>query len=200
MKRNIFVLVAFVLLALSLSACSSKEARHMQYDDNGIYAGFSDIPDHYTAADAASDGCLVIDTTLKPNEYGVDITDQQKTYGYEQWQRFLEKSEAGENAFLRVAHFIDGVGYYRDLYYCDGKYTIFDYNEYGISESESFQYLRRLEGKTGPASDPRDDCYYVLTDSMELTYRDVNWSFLSSDFSTVTDIPFVWLTFMIYFE
>jgi len=201
MKKTMIVLVSALLLALLLSACGdNKEARNILHDDDGIYAGFSDIPKEYTAANAVADGCLVIDTTQKANEYGVNITDRQETYGYEQWQNFLEKSGAGENAFLRVAHFIDGVGYYHDLYYRDGSYTIFDCNEYGISESKSFRYLRKLDGKAGSASAPEDDCFYVLTDSAELTYRDVNWSFLSSDLSTVTDIPFVWLGFMIYFE
>ena len=90
------------------------------------------------------------------------------------------------------------MGYYHDLYYTAGKYRIFDLNEYGISGGKEFRYLRKLDGIAGFPR--REDCYYVLTDSLELTYHDVSWSFLSSSFETVTKIPFKWLGFMIYFE
>ena len=81
---------------------------------------------------------------------------------------------------MRVAHFIDGVGYYHDLYYRDGKYVIFDYNENGVSKAEIYSYLRRLDGYAGPSYDLKEDCIYVLTDSMELTYEEVSRSFYSS--------------------
>lgn len=190
MKKRMLALTAlFLLLAGMLFSCSKRDVS-ISYGEDGSYTGFSDIPSAYTAADAIRDGCLVIDTLRGTSEAA----------GYENWQRFFARAESGENAFLRVAHFIDGIGYYQDLYYCNGRYTIFDFNEFGISEGESYRYLRRLDGYAGPASAPKQDCYYVLTDSMALTYRDVSWSFLSSSSDSVTTIPYEWLGFMIYFE
>ena len=191
--------VLLLLIATMLFACS-KTDMSISYGEDGSYTGFSNIPLTYTAADAIDDGCLVIDIIKGTNAYGVSVTEACETAGYEHWKRFLAKTKSGEDAFLRVAQFIDGIGYYHDLYYCNGKYTIFDLNEYGISDGKNYRYLRRLDGYAGPASDPKEDSVYVLTDSMELTYRDVNWSFLSSTISSITTIPFEWLGFMIYFK
>lgn len=204
MKNKIknFTAVALIILSLILCACQNAENDIAPtYDENGKYIGFSDIPDGYTAEEAIADGCLVIDTVKTGvNEYGVTLYETPTTEGYDEWLEFIDRSDDGKDAFLRVAHYIEGVGYYRDLYYKDGKYTIFDCNEYGVSEGETFTYLRSLDGYVGPVGSQKEDCYYVLTDSLELTYEDVSWSYLSSDHNSVTKIPFVWLSFMIYFE
>ena len=203
MKKFVAIILT-AILTLSLFACAEREEKgeniEISYND-GKYSGFSDIPDNYTVDDAINDGCLVIETLdVGTNVHGVEMSKTGRTEGYEHWVSFLEKSQNGEDAFLRVAHFIRGTGYYQDLYYSDGKYTIFDFNEYGISEGESYSLLRRLDGMTGPVGNQKEAHYYVLTDSTELTYHDVSWSYLSSSISTITDIPFEWLGFMIYFE
>ena len=204
MKKKIFVIALLAILTLSLLACSEKEEKGEQsgiaYND-GVYSGFSDIPENYTVEAAIDDGCLVVETLDDgTNANGIELYKTGRTEGYEHWVSFLEKSQSGKDAFLRVAHFICGTGYYYDLYYTDGKYTIFELNEYGISDGESYSLLRRLEGTSGTVSYQRDAHLYVLTDSTELTYKDVTWSFLSSSISTVTDIPFEWLMFMNYFN
>lgn len=203
MKKFVAIILT-AILTLSLFSCAEREEKgeniEISYND-GKYSGFSDIPDNYTVDDAIDDGCLVIETLDgDTNAYGVQMSKTGRTEGYKHWVSFLEKSQNGEDAFLRVAHFIRGTGYYQDLYYSDGKYTIFDFNEYGISEGESYSLLRRLDGMTGPVGNQKEAHYYVLTDSTELTYHDVSWSYLSSSISTITDIPFEWLSFMIYFE
>lgn len=194
------ILIVFAVLALA--SCGKTPTVHadITYDKNGVYTGFSDIPEDYDAERATRDGCLVVNILREPNVHGVLVSKETETFGYEKWEEFLSAAENGEDAFLRVAQFIDGTGYYHDLYYCDGTYTIFDLNEHGISDGETFRYLRRLEGTTGPISDPKDDYLYVLTDSKRLTYHDVMWSYLSSDSRTVTTIPFEWLGFMGYFK
>ena len=202
--KKIIAIILTAIMTLSLFSCSEREEKgeniEISYND-GKYSGFSDIPENYTVDDAIDDGCLVIETLDgDTNAYGVQMSKTGRTEGYEHWVSFLEKSQNGEDAFLRVAHFIRGTGYYQDLYYSDGKYTIFDFNEYGISEGESYSLLRRLDGMTGPVGNQKEAHYYVLTDSTELTYHDVSWSYLSSSISTITDIPFEWLGFMIYFK
>lgn len=194
------VVLAFCFLTNPKTTKDNKNAFRPVYDSDGTYAGFNDIPSGYSVADATADGCLVIDVTTKTNEYGASITEKYETAGHGCWLAFTEASSKEKNAFLRVAHFIDGVGYYSDLYYCDGKYTFFDLNEYGISEGKSYSYLRRLDGYAGPADRRQEDCFYVLTDSKKLTYDDVSWSFLSGYRPMDTDIPFEWLGFMTYFK
>ena len=204
MKKKLFIVALMTVMIMSLFSCSDKDEKGTEIDiayNEGVYSGFSDIPENYTVDDAIDDCCLVIETLDDgTNVHGVQMSKTGRTEGYEHWRSFLEKSERGEDAFLRVAHFIRGTGYYHDLYYSDGKYTIFDYNEYGISEGESYSLLRRLDGMAGPVGNQKEAHYYVLTDSTELTYHDVSWSYLSSSISTVTDIPFEWLGFMIYFK
>ena len=201
MKKAVFAIFLAVVTVL-VCACSKPEpvglARLPQKGEDGAYIGFNDIPDGYTADDALADGCLLIDITQKPNEYGVNVADTRRTGGYEYWLAFKSAAEANIDAFLRIAYFIDGVGYYHDLYHTNGKYFMYELNEYGISGGKEFKYLRRLDGIVGPQR--KEDCYYVLTDSLELTYRDIEWSYLSSSTETVTKIPFKWLSFMIYFE
>jgi len=202
MKKRIFLLsLLTALFFLLLASCSAKPSDIViSYGEDGKYTGFSDIPEGYTYEAALDDGCVGINTsTVGINEHGV-AQRASLADGGESFFEFAERAEKGGDAFVRVAHFIDGTGYYYDLYYCDGKYTIFALNEYGISDGESYSLLRRLEGLAGPPAAQKEDVYYVLTDSTELTYHDVSWSFLSSDSRTVTKIPFKWLGFMIYFE
>ena len=202
MKKRILLL--FLVLALLLPACgedpSPIDRSNIPLDADGAYLGFGDVPEDYTPQKAVKDGCLVIDIIQEPNAGGVMVSKETNTYGYEHWQDFASAEEEGRDAFLRVVTFIDGIGYYKDLYYRNKTYTLFEWNEYGIFCEGSFRYLRRLDGMAGPVSDPKEDCFYVLTDSLELTYHDVSWSYLSSGYPPPTDIPFEWLGFMIYFE
>ena len=166
------------------------------YDEEGNYLGFSDIPEGYTYADAVADGCLVIDNKNGKNEYGATVIEESKTFGYEKWEHFWELSQSGENAFLRVAHFIDGVGYYSDLHYCDGKYILFNNNELGIYKECEYKYLRYLDkvNENGIAY------LFILTDSLELTYEEVARSMTASSISQMTKIPYEWLGFMTWFN
>ena len=194
MNKCIKILLTLFILLL-LCACQGERPSRQApiYDADGVYSGFSDIPEDYTVEDAAADGLMVIDSSL-------DTDRESLAAGYEHWEDFQAAVAKGENAFLRVAHFVDGVGYYHDLYFRDGKYTMFESSpEYGITQKGPFQYLRKLEYE-GDRENLQGSCYYVLTDSMELTYHDVEWSFLSSNLTTVTDIPFEWLGFLVYFK
>lgn len=220
MKRIIIMLLA-VLTVLSLFSCAKgddipdgeenpsvssdipykKQYNPPAYDEEGNYLGFSDIPEGYDALAAAEDGCLVIDNTNGTNEYGATVILKTDTYGYENWEGFEKLSAEGKNAFIRVAHFIDGVGYYSDLHYYDGKYILFETNpELGTNKICEFRYLRCLEGTVGKPDDPSAAYLYVLTDSLELTYEEVSRSMVASSISQMTKIPYEWLGFMTFFK
>ncbi len=198
MKNIARLLTIVALITVLLPSCEKKPAPILIADPDltSTYTGFSDIPNDYTADDAIKDGCLVIDTEQEPNKYGAMVTKSRQTAGYEHWLAFLASAENGDDAFLRIAHFIDGVGYYRDLYHTDGRYKIYNYDEYGVSGGAPFKYLRKLDG----VENGKETSFYVLTDSTKLTFHDVRWKYISSNLETVTDIPFVWLTFMVYFD
>ncbi len=203
--KKIFAIILTAILILSLFSCSGGEEKRenidITYDDGGKYSGFSDIPENYSVDDAIDDGCLVIETLDDgTNIYGVQMSKTGRTAGYEHWVSFVERSQNGEDAFLRVAHFIRGTGYYHDLYYADGKYTIFEFNEYGISDGESYSLLRRLDGMAGPVGNQKEDHFYVLTDSTEVTYNDITHRMFSSTFIPGEIVPYEWLGFMIYFD
>ena len=189
LKRILALTLLFVLLATAYS-CGEKDTDGPRplYDSEGVYTGFSDIPENYNADMAIKDGCVVI------SHYTVSDTQPNVNTGYEHFEKFIQEAEQKKNSFVRVAHFINGIGYYTDLYYHNGKYIHFKLDEYGISEGKSFLYLRRLDSEHN-----KEHCYYVLTDSLELTYHDVSWSYLASDRSTVTKIPFLWLGFTTYY-
>lgn len=194
MKKCIKILLTIFILSL-LCACQGEVPSRLapDYDADGVYSGFSDIPEDYTVEDAQADSLIVIDSSL-------DTDRESQAVGFEHWETFQAAVANGENAFLRVAHFVDGVGYYHDLYFCDGKYTMFESSpEYGITQNGPYTYLRKLEYE-GDREFLQGHCYYVLTDSLELTYYDVEWRFVSSDLTSVTDIPFEWLGFTAYFE
>lgn len=183
MKR----LALFFVFLFILTACgqSSSDAITLPTDDNGVYTGFDNIPANLTAADAVKMGWYVIEESTLLS--GVDA-----------WQDFLTTSEKGEDAFLRVAHFIEGEYFYTDLYHIDGLYYFCKNDNGTVSPVGKYTYLRALTDLWG--NPLREHTIYVLTDSLELTHHDVTWSWLSSSIYNVTDIPFYWLGFTTYLD
>ena len=181
MKR--FILI-FALLFL-LAACGQDPAGKITLptDEGGAYTGFADIPAGITAADAVKQGWYVIEESTLLS-------------GTEAWQEFLATSEEGDDAFLRVAHFIEGEFFYTDLYHIDGTYYFCLNNNGDIRPLGKYTYLRALTDLWG--NPKKEHTLYVLTDSLELTHHDVTWSWLSSSIYDVTDIPFYWLGFTTY--
>ncbi len=58
---------------------------------------------------------------------------------------------------------------------------------------EEYKYLRKLTGRLSGAA--RDGCFWVLTDSLDLTYHDVAWYYLTSNTEDRTKIKFFNLTY-----
>ncbi len=173
---------------------------HLTYNhaSNYVYFGFADIPEEYSAEDAINDGCFVIES---PDTSASQILSdsEPKVAGTEHWEQFLTNASADISAFLRVAHFI-GTEYcaFTDLYYADGLYYMYQMDEYGIHKTGPCKYLRKLEGTDGIP--PKDCYYYVITDSLKLTFRDVRHAMYASDLRTVTKIPYKWLGFTVYLD
>lgn len=182
MKR--FILM-FALLLILVSCGREPAEITLPVDADGIYTGFADIPSDLTSADAVKQGWYVIE-------------DSTLLSGTEAWQEFLATSEKGEDAFLRVAHFIEEEVFYIDLYHIDGLYYFCKNDNGAVSLVGKYTYLRALTDLWG--NPLREHTLYVLTDSLELTHHDVTWSWLSSSTYNVTDIPFYWLGFTTYLD
>ena len=218
-KKKLYItisaLIALLILSVLVYVCFIKESdkesgsddlnvtkvNHLKYnhDSNYVYTGFADITEGYTAEDAISDGCFVIESSGASSAHILSDSSDPKVTGTEHWERFLDNSSADKNAFLRVAHFI-GSDYcaFTDLYYADGLYYLYEMDEYGIHKTGPNKYLRRLEGTDGI---PPKDCYhYVLTDSLQLTFEEVRHAMYASDLRTITKIPYKWLGFTVYLD
>jgi len=196
--KKIAILLVFVTLftacgrALDMPPDDPEEKIEIPYTEDGEYAGFSDLPAEYTAEDAVRDGCYVVvsssDVSDKENDLGL-------VAGGEVWEKFYEDSKNGKDAYIRVAHFIDGKPYYTDLYYADGEYVMFDLNdERGLVNYAPQKYLRELKDEING----REARMYVLTNETEITYRDVEQVFVSSSLF-IEHKQFFWLGFTTYY-
>lgn len=218
-KKNLLITLSVIIILLILFTivyvCFIKEpdnpagtdsskvntVNHLKYNhsSNYVYTGFADIPEGYSAEDAINDGCFVIEAPETSSSHILSDKSDPKVSGAEHWQRFLDNSSADKNTFLRVAHFI-GSDYcaFKDLYYADGLYYLYMMDEYGIHQTGPYKYLRKLEGTDGIP--PKNCYYYVITDSLKLTFMDVRHAMYASDLRTVTKIPYTWLGFTVYLD
>lgn len=189
MKKNVIFLLLLLIL-FSFCACVKNSQTDESLNNTDIeYSGFSNIPEYYTPQTAEKDGCFVIVS-------GTENSSKTEVFGKNQWQAFFDSSNNGSDSFLRVAHFIGNEGYYTDLYYQKNKYYQYKKDEYGIRQTGPYNYLRVLAGKDGIPQ--KESKFYVLTDSLELTYEDVAHSMYSSNIESITKIPFIWLGFTVY--
>lgn len=199
MKRVRF-LVDVILIFILLSGCSSQKALNnhkpiFKLDANGNYTGFLYLPTDYTPEEALEDGCFVV---VEDSEKA----GRAKLYGgKEYWEAFLEASSRGEDAALRVVTFLSEGIFYNDLFYSNGYYHHFHYDKNTIFDTPPdtpYLYLRALTGKFGNPS--KDSTMYVLTNSLELTFKDVMGSMISSSMEVIRKWDFVWLGFTVYIE
>jgi hypothetical protein len=173
-------LLVFILLCLTGCRQGIAEKPGFQFDSEGIYAGFSSVPDRYTIEQAIKDGCYISDW---------ETEEDLRAANNRVWEEFLAVSGAGRECSIRFAWFLPEGNSYADLYYKDGTFHYFQSD--CPAADKGWTMLRTLTGEAGIPK--KEQTVYVLTDSTELTYDDVTWSMLSSDTRSVTKIPFVWL-------
>lgn len=126
---------------------------------------------------------------------GYFVIDEDELYGGEtSWQIFLERVGGGGGAEMTVAHFIGDDAYLDLLRYDEEKYTLHEYSDEAGYSSSEYKYMRPLLG----TENGKSVVFFVLTDSLILTYNDVRQSFISSDLDSITKIPFKWLGFTTY--
>lgn len=191
-KKN-YKIVGFLMLLMGvLCGCGQKKVPSTQIPAVGIdvvYEGFDSAKDYQDPEKALQDGYYVVVCN--------DKEDSDSLYGgAEYWNEFLEDSEQGREAFLRIASFIDGKFYESHLIYSDGYYYYFHAEQEDLT-CRPYQYLRKLTGRDGIPK--KDVTWFVLTDSLELTYEQAALRFYSSSLEEIKSIPdYQWLGFTIY--
>lgn len=188
--KKVCLLIAFIILFILPYGCSSQQHKPIfKLDKSGNYTGFLNLPTDYTPEEALEDGCFVV---VEDSE-----TDRTKLYGgKEHWKAFLKASTKGEDVALRVVSFLSEGIFYDDLFYCNGYYHHFYHDRNSLSDNSPdtpYLYLRELTGKLGIQS--KDYTIYVLTNSLELTYKDVIGTFASSSMEVIRKRDFDWLYF-----
>lgn len=117
---------------------------------------------------AKKDGCVVFE-------------DLHLTSGREAWLSFVEKTEKGEKAEIRIANFysegpqID----YIDLTFDGGVFTVLTV-EKNIEKTETYRYLNHYTGKARDGADFSEYESFVLTDDKNVTYEALQKSLFSS--------------------
>jgi hypothetical protein len=190
MKAKAWIFVAAMVFLCGLAACKREASLSDRFFSGQRYIGFENLPEYLKAEDAQKEGCYVI---VSSSDGGGELYG-----GKEAWTRFLEDSRAGKDAFLRIVQFLDEKAYVSDLLYLDDAYYFYD-QESDDLRRHPYQYLRVLTGTAGMPE--REITWYVLTDSMELTFKEAYRRFISSSMSEIEAIPpFEWLGFTFYLE
>jgi hypothetical protein len=191
MRKKLMGLFCVVLCVFGLVACADREPDiSVHFSEDGTYLGFEDVPEYATSDDALEDGCFVVvsDSDGGGLLYG----------GQEYWAQFLQDSGNGDDAFLRVVQFIDGTAYVSDLLYTGDTFHYFDAESEDLSD-RPYQHLRELTGNAG--SPEKEITWYVLTDSLDLSFEDAILSIVSSSMNVIESTPdFCWLGFTTYLD
>ncbi len=161
--------LAILLSLLLLTGCVRRPVS-FTLDGDGNYTGFDAVEEGYTRQAARLYGWVVLDDLIVSSNAEV-------------WRKFLQKTESGRDAGVRVAEFFGEEMYLIDVFRQDGLYRAFFSDGFDMRD-EPFPFLLTLTGATNghPAY------AVVLSGDEELTYEQVMHKFFSSQYP-VTDIP-----------
>lgn len=181
MRRIYLLFLAFIILTsgCNISACR-KESRqkdttgyfqldNFNFDEEGDYTGFDNLPRNYTEEEAIEDGYLVFESIEMVG--GEDVLKQ-----------FKQNVQKGKNAGIRIAKFYDDenafIVNYKDLFYLNGFFRCFDSDSTNLKDNK-YEYMLELIGTLPNAA--KSGKLTILTDDKLLSYLDVEWAFLSSN-------------------
>ena len=161
--------LAILLAVLLLTGCARRPVS-FALDEGGNYTGFEKVAEGYTRRAAKLFGWVVLE----------DLTVMENV---KVWQRFLKRADEGKAAGVRIAEFFGEEMSLMDIFFREGQYRVFFSDGFDMRD-EPFPLLLTLTGETnGQAT-----YAVVLTGDDSLTYEQVMWRFLSSQYP-VTDIP-----------
>lgn len=167
MKRTVTFIC--ILMLFALSGCSGSAGQIiLPTDAQGIYTGFSDVPESCTIEEA---GKLGYYATL-------DLEDSKNR---DAWNKFVRNAQSGQDAYIRLAQFYsdneENKPFYLDLYHQNGSYYLFDESA-GKQKPEPYPYMLTLRGTDGIP--PKENSAVVLSQDDTLTFTEVMKSLYSS--------------------
>lgn len=174
--------IVAIIISILLSGCSKTSDTTLPFklDNDGNYTGFSNLPVNYTAEQAKNDGYYV-------------RVNLETVGGEPVWEDFIQDASNGKDTSIRIVNISDDKTYYHDLFYVDGYYRIFDSSSEDL-HNYKFKYMLKLVGKLPNAV--KSGSVTILTDDRDLSYKDVMWTFLSSDLNYSESIsPFKIVSF-----
>ncbi len=165
----------FIAVSIVLSGCAANtnQTLPMTFDANGDYLGFQNLPTSYSSEQAAADGTVFMENL-------------QMKSGAEIWADFQAETAAGAVDSIRIVNSNDDQLWFLDVFHFSDGYRVF-YSDSTDLKDQSYKYLRVLTGTLPNAVKP--GTVTVLTDDLNLTYEDVMWTFLSSQYTPPADIP-----------
>ena len=171
-------IIVIIIILLLLWGCTKPSATlAFEFDSEGNYSGFRDLPAHYAVKQTEKDG------------YYVRLNSKEAT-GEEVWTAFMEDASNGKNVSLRIVNIFENKPFFQDLFYMDGYYRIFDSTSEDLKDHK-FKYLLVLEGRLSNAV--KSGKVTILTDNKDLTYHDIMWHYLSSTLKPISPFRLVML-------
>jgi hypothetical protein len=197
MKNNIFIsmLSLIIIIVIACSACTNKLNglnNNKLVSNISDYIPYEQLPLDYNLEDAKSDGCVAFENL-------------QLTSGGEIWQEFIEKTQAGESAQVRLAYYytLDSQGvseeyyaeikddypvlYIHDLSFDGETYRLY-YTENKQPYEYEYPYLVRFTGT--PSSNTAIYSQYVryfLVRDKNVTFKQIEHGWFSSQFGDSVD-------------
>jgi hypothetical protein len=186
-KTSVSMLIVVFVLAVTCTACADKitEQNNAAAKTSGKYIAYEKLPADYDLENAKSDGCVVFE-------------DLRLTSGGKAWQQFLEKTEKGESAKVRLAYYytLDSqnmseeyyaevkdeypILYIQDLSF-DGKNYQLYYTEGELIFKHEYPYLVKYTGKPSSSTAAyREYVRYYLVKDKSVTYEQIEISLLTS--------------------
>jgi len=203
MNRVIYLLVTALMVTALMSGCSlndtacsadslvcndiyhtTSSALDAGTEEKSGYVPYDQLTGDYSLENAKADNCVVFENS-------------RLTSGSKAWREFIDKTEAGEKAFVRLAYYytLDSQRVspelyeeikddYPKLFIKDLSFDCENYHLYyaeGEKEYESeYPYMMHYSGKArSGAAFSRYDCYILVRDK-NVTYEQIEKGMLSS--------------------
>lgn len=197
--KSIAIIIVMVWMIFTSVGCSNVGIKHGKLPG---YVDYSDIKLHYSLEDAKKDGCVVFE-------------DLHLTSGEEEWLRFVDNTNKGELAAVRIVYYYtleaqkehvsdelyeEMMDEYPKLYVTDLSFDGKEYSTYYVEEDieyiDKYAYLNHYTGDARQGADfSKYDCYILVHDK-DVTYNELEKAIYSSNSNDWIDHKRIYTNFI----